>query len=193
MYAIDLKGFGENVGMEYPYSLDDYILEVKEFLYKNGIKRPHVVAHSFGGRIALKTAYRDSEIFDKLVLTGCAGLKPNFSFKKQIRKTKFNILKHFYDRKKLLKYYSPDYLALSPVMKESFKKIISENLDYTLKGIKNETLILFGNEDKETPLYMARRLHKGIRGSRLEIIDGGHFCFIDNPLLFNYSVKEFLL
>ena len=32
IYAPDLKGFGDNKGMEYPYSLDDYVNEVKEYI-----------------------------------------------------------------------------------------------------------------------------------------------------------------
>ena len=38
IFALDLKGFGENADMEYPYSLDDYIMEVKEFCYKKETK-----------------------------------------------------------------------------------------------------------------------------------------------------------
>ena len=79
-------------------------------------------------------------------------------------------------------------------MQKSFIKIVNEHLDYTLPKIKNQTLIVFGSEDKETPLYMAKKLHKNIKNSKLVIIKGaGHFCFIDNPNKFNLEVREFLL
>jgi pimeloyl-ACP methyl ester carboxylesterase len=79
-------------------------------------------------------------------------------------------------------------------MKNSFVKIVNEHLDYTLNGIKNKTLIVFGENDKETPLYMADRLYKGIKGSKKIIIkNAGHFSFIDKPLRFNTEVREFLL
>ena len=53
VHAIDLKGFGENVGMKYPYSLDDYIRELEEYIEKNGLRRPCVIAHSSGdGRLS---------------------------------------------------------------------------------------------------------------------------------------------
>ena len=79
-------------------------------------------------------------------------------------------------------------------MKESFCKIVNEHLDGVLPYVKNRTLIVFGENDKETPLYMAERLHKGIENSELVVIkNAAHFCFIDKPLKFNGEVKEFLL
>lgn len=194
VYAPDLKGFGANADMPFPYSLDDYVAEVKEYIYAKGLKRPSVIAHSFGARIAIKAASEDGLLFNKLVLTGAAGLKPKNTFKKTVKRTVYRALKRFLPKEKLSRFFSPDYNALSPVMKESFKKIVSCHLDDRLKGVKNPTFIVFGAKDKETPLYMAERLNKGIKTSRLLIIENaGHFCFIDKPNKFNMEVKEFLL
>ncbi len=194
VHAIDLKGFGENVGMEYPYSLDDYVDQVKRYVLSHGIVGAHVIAHSFGGRIALKLAYNSPKIFDKLVLTGSAGLKPKRSVKYRLKRIAFSALSLFIKKEKLTKFYSPDYLVLDPIMRESFKKIVGEYLDYTLSGIENTTLIINGDKDRETPLYTAYRLKKGIKNSQLIIIkNAGHFAFIDSPVKFNTEVKEFLL
>ncbi len=194
VHAIDLKGFGENAGMEYPYSLSDYAREVKDYINENGLIKPCLIAHSFGGRIAIRLMAEDSEIFSKVVLTGCAGLKPKKTFSKTVKRLTFNTLKHFIKKEKLTKFYSKDYQSLSPVMKESFKKIIAENLDDKLDKIKNQTLIIFGKNDKETPIYMAKRLNKGIKNSKLIILENaGHFAFIDKPKTFNLEVREFLL
>ena len=194
VFAPDLKGFGENAGMDFPYSLDDYIAEVKEYIYKNGLKKPHVIAHSFGGRIVIKAASYDSDLFERIVLTGAAGLKPKFNFKKFIKRKTFAVLKKFIPKEKLNAFYSKDYRLLSPVMKESFIKIVNEELDDRLRFIKNPTLIINGKKDKETPIDTAKRLNAGIRGSKLVILpDAGHFCFIDAPFKFNSEVKEFLL
>ena len=194
VFAPDLKGFGENADMPYPYSLDDYINEVKEYIYAKGLKKPFVVAHSFGARIAIKAASIDKSLFSKLVLTGAAGLKPKPTFKKTVKRTVYRALKRFMPKEKLMRFFSSDYNSLNAVMQESFKKIVSESLDDRLKDIKNPAFIVFGKNDKETPLYMAKKLHKGIVGSELLIINGaGHFCFIDKPNKFNTEVKEFLL
>lgn len=194
VFAFDMKGFGENQGMEYPYSLDDYIEEVKDFIKKNGLEKPHVLAHSFGGRIVLKLASLDKNIFDKIVLTGSAGLKPKRTIKYRIKKLIFNVLKLFVKRERLKGFYSKEYNSLSPVMKESYKKIVNEHLDYATYYIENTTLIINGKLDTETPPYTAKRLNKNIKNSRLIMLDGaGHFCFIDKPYTFNMEVREFLL
>lgn len=180
--------------MEYPYSLDDYIAEVKEYIYKNGLKKPSVVAHSFGGRIAVKAASYDKDAFGKIVLVGAAGLKPRPSLKKTLKKAVFRAAAAFINKEKLTRFYSADYRALSPVMRQSFIKIVNEYTDDRLKFVENPTLIIFGEKDKETPPYMAKSFHQGIKNSKLVFIGGaGHFCFIDKPNKFNTEVKEFLL
>lgn len=192
-FAPDLKGFGKNADMEYPYSLSDYVKDVKDYMRDNGIYKPHVIAHSFGARIVIKLAAEQPQAFDKLVITGAAGLKPRFSLKKAIKKAEFSVLRRFVKKEKLARFYSPDYLALNDVMKKSFIKIVGETLDGLLPLIKNRTLIVFGENDGETPLYMARRFKKHIENSRLSIIkDAGHFAFIDKPQTFNWEVAEFL-
>ena len=193
VYAPDLVGFGRNKDMPYPYSLDDYIKWVKDYMTANGIVKPTVIAHSFGGRIAIKLSATEPDIFDKIVLTGSAGLKPRRSVKYYAKRIGFNLLKPFVDKSKLKKFYSPDYLELNGVMKQSFNLIINEHLDNYLPKIQNQTLIINGSNDTETPLYTLRRLEKGIKNSKSYIIKGaGHFCFVENPNLFNVMVREFI-
>ncbi len=180
--------------MDRPYSLTDYLQEVKEYMYKVGAKRPHVIAHSFGARIAIKGASEDERLFDKLVLTGAAGLKGRRTLKTTAKRIAFSVAKRFVAREKLKNLYSSDYRALSPVMQESFKLIVNEYLDERIKKVKNPTLLVFGENDRETPVYMAKKLNDGIVNSRLVIIkNAGHFCFVDSPNKFNGEVGEFLL
>ncbi|MBR2614808.1 MAG: alpha/beta hydrolase [Clostridia bacterium] len=193
-FAFDLTGFGEGKNMDYPYSLDDYIKEVKEKLKENNIKKPHIIAHSFGARIALKLASQNKNFFDKMVITGGAGLKPKKTLKKVIKRWLFKFLKIFLPKERLKGFYSKDYNSLSPVMQKSFVKIVNEHLDGRLSKIENKTLLIYGSLDKETPLYMAKRFNKNIKNSSLFVIKGaGHFCFVEKPDLFNFTVKEFLL
>lgn len=193
-YVVDLPGFGANKNMPYPYVLDDYIAFVKAYMQANGIVRPDVIAHSFGARIAVKAAALDGDLFGKLVIVGGAGLKPKRTFAYAVKKLKFSTLKIFVDKSKLSKYYSADYLALSPVMRQSFIKIVNEHLDGICKNVKNKTLLVYGKNDKETPLYMAKRYNKYIKNSSLlTLADTGHFCFLESPVKFNLSVREFLL
>lgn len=180
--------------MPYPYSLDDYIAQTRRYIAENNLIKPHVIAHSFGGRVAVKAAATDSELFGKIVLTGGAGLKPRRSVKYKINQCRFRLAKRFLPREKLERFYSSDYRALSPVMRESFKKIVGEHLDGIAAAVKNPVLLLYGANDTETPLYMARRYNALIRGSQLQIIgNAGHFCFLEKPTAFSALVREFLL
>lgn len=191
--VFDLPGFGDNKDMPFPYSLDDYIAYVKEYMSASGLNKPDVIAHSFGARIAVKAAANAPELFGKLVITGGAGLKPRRKPSYYINKARFKLAKRF-KKKNLLKYYSPDYRALSPVMRESFKLIVNEHLDDIAEKVKNKTLLIYGENDKETPPYMAKRYNKYIKDSKLVFLAGtGHFCFAETPYAFNVLVREFLL
>lgn len=86
---------------------------------------------------------------------------------------------------------SSDYKALSPEMKETFKSIVNTFLEPYAKKMTVKTLIVWGNEDKETPLYMAKRLNRLIKNSRLLLLDGGHFSFLDSPFVFYSEVNKF--
>ena len=194
MFAPDLKGFGENCDMKYPYSLDDYVSDVEEYMYKKGLDSPFVIAHSFGARVVIKGVGTKKLDFKKIVLTGPAGLKGRKSIKKGAKKLVFSVLKKVVPREKLRAFYSRDYLSLTPIMKKSFTKIVGENLDGYLSKIDCPTLVIEGLKDRETPPYMARKMNREIKNSKLIFFEGaGHFAFIDSPLKFNLEVKEFLL
>ena len=194
VHAPDLTGFGNNSFMPYPYSLDDYVESVYKYMEEKGICKPHVIAHSFGARIVIKALVKYPDLFDKIVFTGGAGLKPRWSFKKDLKRKAFKLLKWIFPRRKLHIFYSKDYLSLSPVMKKSFIKIVGEHLDGYIASITNPLLLIYGEKDKETPLYMAKKLHKEIKTSQLKVYKGaGHFAFIDCPHKFNMEVREFLL
>ena len=178
--------------MEFPYSLSDYVNEVRGYMEENGIKKPFVIAHSFGARIAVKLAAEDKETFSKIALVGAAGLKPRFSLKKACKRAVFKVLKRVVKREKLQKFYSKDYQSLSPVLRESFVKIVNERLDLIAGRIETPTVLIFGDKDGETPVYMGRAYNKKIKNSRLYIIKGaGHFAFVDRPREFCRIIREF--
>ena len=195
--AVDLPGFGKTPEPDEPLSLDGYVEFVKSVIERECGKSTLVLAHSFGGRIALKLAARYPETVEQMLLTGCAGMRPRRTLGYRARRLGFKAVKLVSPslaRRWIRAFASPDYLALSPLMRESFKMIVNEHLDGLLPYVSVPTLLVFGSEDKETPLYMAGRLNRGIHGSGLVVMEGcGHFCFCDDPVRFNAIAREFLL
>ena len=191
--AVDMSGFGKAGELNYPYSVGDYAQEIKGVLDQIGEQKVDIIAHSFGARVAVKLANLDERI-NRIIFTGAAGLKPRRGFKYLLRKASFFILKNFVPKQKLTFLYAKDYQGLTPIMKESFKKIIAENLDEEYKKLKNKTLLIFGANDKETPPYMARQMKRLVKDSQLVFIAGaGHFCFISNSDEFNSLAFRFLI
>lgn len=178
--------------MIFSYSLDDYVREVYNFVTALNLDSYDVLAHSFGGRIAVRLSQIDGRL-DKLILTGSAGLKPRRNLKYYLKVYAYKLLKNVLPESKLKNFGSSEYKTLNPVMKLSYIKIVNDHLDSEVGFIKNKTLLIFGERDTATPLYMAKKLNKNIKNSQLLIMkDCSHFAFIDKPFVFNAHIKEFL-
>lgn len=192
--GVDLPGFG-GTQMCRPYTLSDYVSFTADVINEKCGGRVDIVAHSFGGRIALKLAADYPESVGKMLLTGCAGIRPRRSAGYLVKTGIYGAARRLSPRlsiKIAKRIASPDYRLATPLMRESFKLVISEHLDGILPQVRAQTLLVFGRNDTETPLYMAEKLHKGIKDSGLVIFDGcGHFCFLDSPVLFNAVMEEF--
>ncbi len=155
------------------------------------IDQVNVLGHSFGGRVAIILASLRPSLIEKCILVSSAGLKPKRTLKYHFKLYSYKLLRYFGFM--INNAGSDDYKELSNDMKKVFVNVVSEHLDGYLPLIKQKTLIIYGEKDKETPVYMAKRLHKHIKNSRLEIIpEAGHFCFIDNLMTFYRLVDKFL-
>ncbi|EKE13705.1 MAG: alpha/beta superfamily hydrolase/acyltransferase, partial [uncultured bacterium] len=85
-----------------------------------------------------------------------------------------------------------DYIA-TPQLKETFLNIINENLEDCLSEINQKTLIVWGENDKDTPLEFAKIMHQKIKNSKLKIIkEAGHFSFLDKPKEFCQELLNFI-
>jgi pimeloyl-ACP methyl ester carboxylesterase len=190
--AFDFIGFGKSAPLKTPFSVADYAEWTKSALALLEVEQPHVIAHSFGCRVAVKLAAQDNAVFDKIVLTGPAGviLKRGFSYRVKVGAYRF--VKKFAPKFAEKKFGSAEYRTLSPVMKESYKKIVNEDLRENARKIGNEVLIVEGKQDKTTPLSEAEAYLACFARGKLRTMDGGHFAFAENPVLFNLIAEEFL-
>lgn len=190
-----------------PWGVPEYGEMVKAFMEELGISGASVIAHSFGGRVAIYLASHYPELFDKIVLTDAAGVRPVKTFQKTVKGLMFKCgkwgLQNFAPvdkRDELLRAYrdkhsSADYKALqSEVMKETFKKVISLDLTENLKKITRPTLLIWGENDTDTPLYMAKVMEENIPDSGLVVLKGaGHFSYLDKSAEYCVIVDTFLL
>jgi pimeloyl-ACP methyl ester carboxylesterase len=94
--------------------------------------------------------------------------------------------------KDLSRYGSADYKSLSPVMKKTFVSVVNDHLDNLLREIAVPTLILWGKRDRETPPYMAKRIRRRVKNSRLVMLEGGHYVYIDAFLPCCVETEKFI-
>lgn len=166
------------------WGIYDYAVYIKNALAALGVEYPVIVGHSFGGRVALILA--SQKLCKKLVLVDAAGMKPRLSVKKKIKIARYR--RSVRRGKPLDGAGSADYNNTDGDGRKVFVRIVNTHLDGLLAYIDCPTLIVWGKSDKDTPPYMARRLHRGIKGSSLEFMDGGHYSYIDS----NYRFIELL-
>ena len=191
--AFDFTGFGDAPPLSDAWAVEDYAEETRRLVRSLSLQRPHVVAHSFGARVAVKIAAADENFFDKIVLTGAAGIVPRRTIGYRFKVGAYRLVRRFFPVYAERHFGSAEYRALSPVMRESYKKIVNEDLRAAAAEIQNPVLLIFGDEDRDTPPAAGEIYRAAIQGSRLEILPGcGHFVFLDDPLSFNALVEEFL-
>ncbi len=190
--AFDFIGQGASEPLQNPYSVEDYAVWTEEVLSLLEVKNPSVVAHSFGCRVLIKMAKRGRQVFDKLVLTGPAGVVFPRGLRYKCKVSAYRLVKKFAPRFAERRFGSAEYKTLSPVMRESYKKIVNEDLRADASQIGNRILIIEGTTDTVTPMKEAQAYLAVMQNARLATIEGGHFAFAENPLAFNLLVEEFL-
>lgn len=192
--APDILGFGASARLEEPYGVDDYRSWLDKFVRAARLEKPHIIAHSFGARLALKYLCANSGGADKLVITGGAGIVKPRSEKYLRRVRAYRRVKRLFPAFAEKHFGSREYRTLPPVMRDSYKKIVNEDLKDCAAAVKNQTLLIYGRDDTTTPAEEEGRIFNSlIPDSRLEIVGGGHFCFSENPDRFNELLYDFLI
>ena len=190
--AFDFWGMGRSAPLREAWSVSDYAAHTLALLDELGISRAFLLAHSFGGRVALKLLAGEPQRFPYALLTGCAGIPPRRGAGYAVRVKVYRAVRRVAPRFAEKHFGSAEYRTLSPVMKESYKKIVNEDLTPCLSRIRSRVLYVFGERDTATPPYMAHALHAGTAGSELIFLRGcTHYCFCEQPARFNAVALEF--
>ncbi len=187
---LDFSGFGSSEEPIFPMTVKDYAKETLQVIKDNDLKDIVIIAHSFGARVGLELA-QNSDLVSKLVIVDGAGVKPRRNFRYYFKVYAYKIKKRLGLSTKNCG--SKDYKALSEVMKKTFVNVVNYDQTEMLKSISVKTLLIWGEKDKETPLYMAKIMRKNLPNSRLEIMEGcSHFSFLEDTYSFINLVRNFI-
>ncbi len=192
--------------MEKSYTLDDYILFIKEFIKKIDLKDFSVIGHSNGGRIIIKLLSEDNDFnIDKAILIGSAGLKSKKTFKQKALIFVSKIGKKILDTKvfkklfpnlieKLKKHFgSEDYKKSTPILRKTLVNLVNTDLRENLKKIDIPTLLIWGTLDTATKIEDALIMEKEIKDAGLVKIEGAsHYVFLEYTEYVSKIINTFL-
>lgn len=202
VFNLDLPGHGRSDEPPSVWGVEDFTRYIERFISLQGIDRPVLIGHSFGGRIALLLSSRNP--IPKIVLVDAAGIKPKRSLSYYRKVYSFKIIKNLlmwvYGKEKGKakveewrgKKGSSDYRNSSPVMRAVMSKCVNEDLKYVMPSIKASALLIWGENDTATPMSDARTMERLIPDAGLVSFPGcGHYSFLDNPIGFRAVLREF--
>lgn len=178
---IDFPGFGESDEPLVPWTIRDYAVLVEKLVKELGIKKPVVMSHSFGGRVAIYFS-ADNPI-EKLVLFGSPCIREETALPLSVRILKKLKTLPGLDKlgEKMKKYIgSRDYKAASPIMRQTLVNVVNEDLASYARRIEEPTLLIWGENDTEAPVEGAKELEKIMIDAGLIILPGTHYAYLEN-------------
>lgn len=208
--TVDFPGHGGSGKPPEPWGVPDFarcllsLLKALEFLPCS------VIAHSFGGRVTIELASGDASLFERIILTGAAGIRnaPSEASRKRTAQYKrlrgmvnalrplkiFGKLPDVLEEKLRQRYGSKDYNALDADMRQTFVKVVGYDQTQLLERIQQPTLLLWGDKDTETPLWMGQMMEKRIPDAGLVVLEGGsHFAYLEQTARVYAIAHNFLM
>ena len=177
---LDLPGFGESSEPTTAISVLDYCEILEEFLESLNIKKPILIGHSFGGRLAILYASRNS--VEKVVLFGAPCVRHE---RKSTKESVLKGLKKLPGMNKFGEYMkkyigSDDYKKASPVMREILVNTVNVDLSDYARKINCPTLLIWGTEDVAAPIEEAKELESLLLdGALIELPGCTHYAYIE--------------
>lgn len=202
----DLPGFGGSDEPREAWNVDAYADFFCKFMQALKIDKATLIGHSYGGRVIIKLATRDTIPFEikNIVLIDSAGILPKKTMSKKLRIMKYKALKKMLNTKVIYALFpeliddwrnrqgSADYRNATPMMRQCLVKAVNEDLSALLPLIKQDTLLIWGDKDTDTPISDAYIMRDKIHNSGLAVIKGtGHFSFLEQPSLFRNIMRSY--
>jgi len=197
--ALDLPGFGATPAPPEAWGSREYAELVAEVLEE--MATPVVVlGHSFGGRVAVELAAARPDGVAALVLTGVPMIRPDGRGRRAPWPFRAGRLLH---RAGLIpearmealrrRYGSPDYRAAEGVMRQVLVRVVNERYDDALGALRCPVTLVWGDDDAEAPVDMARIVARDLDNARLVVVGGaGHLTPLSVPGALRDAVVECL-
>ena len=191
---LDFPGFGESEEPKTALTVYDYCEILEELLKKLKVKKPVIMGHSFGGRIAIIYASRNE--VEKVVLFGSPCIRKEVKPSLKLRMLKS--LKKIPGINKLEGFAknhmgSRDYKNASEIMKKILVNVVNEDLSECAKKINVPTLLIWGDRDTEAPVEDAKELEKIIPDAGLIVLPNStHYAYLENLPQFINILNNFL-
>lgn len=179
---LDFPGFGESEEPKTALTVYDYCEILEELLKKLKVKKPVIMGHSFGGRIAIIYASRNE--VEKVILFGSPCIRKEVKPSLKLRMLKS--LKKIPGINKLEGFAknhmgSRDYKNASEIMKKILVNVVNEDLSECAKKINVPTLLIWGDRDIEAPVEDAKELEKIIPDAGLIVLPNStHYAYLEN-------------
>lgn len=177
---IDFPGFGMSDEPDFPWKISDYVVFLEEFINAVNIKKPTIMGHSFGGRVAI--AYSANHTINKLVLFGSPCIRKDNQEPLSVKLLKLlKKLPYMNGVAEFMKKYigSPDYKAASVMMRKVLVNVVNEDLSNYAKKIEEPTLLIWGDKDTAAPIEEARVLETIMIDAALIELPGTHYVYLE--------------
>lgn len=193
VYLLDLPGFGASSPPLKVWGISEYASFLVAFLNVIGENKIILAGHSVGGQIALRLALNNPSRVHKLILLAPAAVRRNPGIKEYLLQRFSKVLTFFIylapiniqrNIKRIgYKMISrPDYVKTYGIMREIFQRVIREDLTPSFPLVTVPTFLIWGKEDRITPLKDARIMERAIPGAQLFLISkSGHNLHVDAP------------
>jgi pimeloyl-ACP methyl ester carboxylesterase len=205
VYVPDLLGYGRSPKPDVDYSISLEEQTVVQFMRAMHVPRADVGGWSMGGWVVMKLALDHPEMVDRLVIYDSAGVYFPATWEPELF-TPADVI----GVKKLIAILTPKPRPLPGFAAEAALRKLEKNawvirrsmaamrngrdlLDFRLYQISQPMLIVWGAQDELIPLSAGEAIHKSVRQSVLNIVEGcGHLAPAECPRPVIEGTVEFL-
>ena len=204
----NFPGFGDSDEPKEKWAPGDFADWFLLFMKDLGVQDAVLMGHSYGGRVIIHLASREPSALpftiSKIVLFDAAGVLPVRTKEQEAKVRRYKRLRSLFSNPLVYALFqapidewrskqgSADYRAATPRMRECLVLAVNEDLCDKMPKIRQDVLLIWGENDTATPLSDGKKMDELIPESGLAVIKGaGHFSFLDQPVIFQNILKSY--